>query len=464
MKRTIYSLTSISFIILLSSAVNSFKNTTLVLPPNDKVLELPDQMFDYSVELPQHVFDMSIGWGTIDTALISNITDEKATLGRVLFYDDRLSDNNSLSCASCHRQELSFADDVALSEGIGDQFTTRNSMHLNDLAWQLGQSFFWDFRSGHLHDAVIQPILASHELGKTMDDLIAKLEAAEEYESLFMDAYGSTSITESKIAESLAVFISSMTTFESKFDQSVSTNFSNFTASELNGKDLFELNCAFCHVTPHFGATSPFQFFVPGNNGLDSVFTDLGAGEWFQGPMFEGLFKSPSLKNIEVTGPYMHDGRFATLEEVIDFYSEGVQFNDNSAFRWLFGDHFTGYNFSESEKQDLISFLKTLTDDTFLTHEKWSDPWQSIVSISPEFLEGVEVFPNPVADMITVNIENPSGANYDVSIFDINGKLLESFHTSGSVLNIPRGNAPAGIYELIAKSKDKQKTFKLVYR
>lgn len=465
MKRIIYTITSLSFLILLTSAVNSFRNTTLVLPPDDKILELPDELYDYQVNMPEHISAAANSWGSsMDTSLLSNITDEKATLGRVLFYDNRLSDNNTLSCASCHKQELSFADDVPLSEGIGDQFTTRNSMQLNDLSWQFSSSFFWDFRSENLHHAVIQPILASNELGKDMSDLIIKLDAVEEYGPLFTDAYGTPAASEERIADALAIFITTMTTFNTKWDEGIESGFANFTPSEMNGSMLFDNNCSFCHVTPHFGSLSPFEFFIFGNNGLDSVITDEGAGAWSPDPMMLGLFKSPSLRNVEVTGPYMHDGRFATLEDVVDFYSEGVQENENSAFRWMFGDGFTGFDFTDSEKEDLVNFMKTLTDETFLTHDKWSDPWQTVVSVGPEPLEGIEVFPNPVADMITVNIENTAGELHDIYIYDLNGKLVETFSTRSTVLEIPRGGAPAGVYELIAKNGEKQRTFKLIYR
>ena len=238
----------------------------------------------------------------------------------------------------------------------------------------------------------------------------------------------------------------------------------NLSESELNGFHLFEENCGFCHITPHFGTSDPLMFFMPGTNGLDSVYTDLGFGEWMGDPFFNGVFKSPSLRNIQVTAPYMHDGRFETLEEVIDFYSEGVQFNENSAFNWMFGEDFTGYEFEDHQKIDLVNFLKTLTDHTLLTDEKWSNPWKSALSSGPEPLEGVDVYPNPVEDVVMVEIDNPGGAIYHISIYDINGKVINTFKTSDNLLEVPRGNTPSGVYELIAVSGEQQKTFKLIYR
>ncbi len=464
MKKIVYPSVLLGFFVLLTSAVNSFENNTLVLPPSDFELVLPDQTYDYSITLPPHVLDFMFGWGNNDSSFVSDVTDEGATLGRVLFYDDRLSGDNSLSCGTCHQQAFSFSDNVAFSDGIMDNVTTRNSMVLNDISWQLGSGFFWDFRSSDIEDAVLQPILAAHELGKNMPDLLAKLEAAEEYGPLFEAAYGTSEINESRLANALSQFILSMNSFESRYDEQVSENFAGFTPSELSGKELFELNCAFCHITPHFGTLDPFQFFIPGNNGLDSEFTDLGMGEWTGDPSLYGFFKSPTLRNIEVSGPYMHDGRFETLEDVIDFYSEGVQDNENSFFNWSMGEGFTGFGFTDTQKEDLINFLHTLTDHALLTDDKWSNPWNEILGTNPIQLEGVNVYPNPVEDIVYVEIENPNGANYDISIFDISGKLLRTFNTTDNILEIPRGNSPVGIYELVASNGKQQKTFKLVYR
>ena len=464
MKKIVYPLVLLAFLVVLTSAVSSFKNKTLVLPPSDFELILPDQPYDYSIDLPVHVVDFIFGWGGNDTTFVNTVTNEGATLGRVLFYDNRLSGDNSLSCGSCHIQALSFSDDVPLSDGIEDNLTTRNSMPLNDLSWQLGNGFFWDWRSFGLEDAVLQPILAAHELGKNIPDLIAKLEAADEYAPLFEAAYGTPDIDEERIADALAQFIKSMNSFDSRYDQQVTQNFSGFTTNEMNGMNLFEQNCAFCHVTPHFGTTDPMQFFFMGNNGLDSVFTDLGMGEWMGDQFVEGLFKSPSLRNVEVGAPYMHDGRFETLEDVIEFYSEGVQHNENSFFSWSMGEDFTGFDFTEQEKSNLLAFLKTLTDTNLLTHDKWSNPWNEILSVGPIPIEGINIYPNPVKDFVTVEINNPNRQIFNVSIFDITGKIINSFQTSDSLLEIPRGNSPSGVYELVASSGNQQSTFKIVYR
>ena len=240
-----------------------------------------------------------------------------------------------------------------------------------------------------------------------MPNLIAKLESTTFYPELFESAFGSPEITEEAIASALAQFIRTMNTFESPFDKGHENGFSDFTENELHGFQLFNNTCQICHFTPHMGAGGGGIFFpgMFGTNGLDSVITDVGAFEWSQDPFMMGVFKGPTLKNIEVTAPYMHDGRFETLSEVIDFYSEGVQWNENSTFNWLFGDSFDGYHFTEQEKEDLEAFLLTLTDESFLTDEKWSNPWSTTVNVDPITDPNpfnIKIFPNPVSAFFKV--------------------------------------------------------------
>ncbi len=465
MKKIIYTLGLFLFLGMLTSAVNSYENKTVVLPPpTDKTLILPDEVEDYQLDIPEEILEELQFWGEPNLTILSNLDNEVVTLGRVLFYDDRLSGDNTVSCGSCHKQELSFADDVAFSEGINESLTTRNSMGLNDLGWQLGATFFWDMRSLSLEDAVMQPILAAHELGKDIPTLIAKLEAAPEYEPLFEAAFGTSDIDDLKIANALSQFIASIASFDSKHDVGIENNFSDFTPSEFNGKALFDGNCSMCHITPHFGTMDPFVGFMLGNNGLDSVYTDLGAGGWTGDPWLIGTFKSSSLRNIEVTAPYMHDGRFETLEEVIDFYSEGVQPNENSAFNWMFGDDFTGYDFTDNEKEDLLAFLETLTSEAVLTDPKWSNPWYFPTAVTPELLTNIKVYPNPVSEMVIVEFEKGVKATYEISVFDVNGKMVNHFTTSETTVEVPRNNAPSGVYKLLASNGKQQKTFKLIYQ
>ncbi len=458
----------IALLVILSSSMYSPKTNTSateMLPPTTDTLflDLPNEPFDYNVQFPVHILETLGIWGT-DTSTVASITDEGATLGRALFYDVRLSGDNSLSCGSCHKQSLSFADDVALSDGINGQLTTRNSMQLNDLGWQAPFGFFWDMRSFSLQEGVLEPILAAHELGKEMPTLINKLEATEDYPVLFEEAFGSSEINSERIGLALAQFIASMTTFNTKLDQYLAGLNPGLTASELNGMELFQQNCEMCHFAPHFGAgTGGGFFFVIGNNGLDSVFTDLGAFEiWGSG--FEGVFKSPSLRNIALTAPYMHDGRFASLEEVIDFYSDEVLHNPTSGFNWIFGEDFDGYHFTEDQKADIIAFMNMLTDEDFLQNEKWSNPWTSVVSISPPpLLEGVKVYPNPVADFIQIELNKPAESIYLIQLFDIKGQLIKSIETSEMNYTLNRNQLPAGIYNLKVSNGEKITTKKLIF-
>ncbi len=470
MKRIYYTFWLSLLFVALTSAIYSTKNETKLfdLPPiNDSLfLNLPSEPYNYQdLNFPEHVLNFISGWGA-DTSSLATLTNEGATLGRALFYDVRLSGDNTLSCGSCHKQEFSFADNVALSDGIDGQFTNRNSSQLNDLGWQLGHSFFWDMRSSNLEDAVLQPILATNELGKNIPNLIAKLENSIYYPQLFEDAFGSPEITEDAIASALAQFIRSMTTFNSRFDQETETGFNGFSESEMNGFQLFSSSCEICHFSPHFGSGGGMDFFI-GTNGLDAVYTDLGAGEWMGDPFFNGVFKGPTLKNIAVTGPFMHDGRFETLSEVIDFYSEGIQFNENSMFSWMFGETFTGFQFSDEEKEDLESFLNTLTDNDFLTHEKWSNPWAATVSIDPlheSDLFEIKVFPNPVGDFFNIEIENPEFKKLNIELYNVNGQIIKSAITNGTEIKIERDALPSGVYKLLISDGVNSQTKKVLFK
>ncbi|MFK8005020.1 MAG: cytochrome-c peroxidase [Saprospiraceae bacterium] len=357
--------------------------------PNSETPQLPEISFDYEVDLPDYINGNSNSFSTI--------TNEGATLGRVLFYDKKLSNDNSLSCASCHKQEFSFADNKALSLGISKTHTSRNALTITDLAWVTNDGLFWDRRQVDLKKVVLEPILNPTELGANMGDLIKELKGTDYYQDLFSNAFGSTEITEEKIADALAQFIQSIASFESKFDKGLRNDFDDFTKGELNGLVLFQSNCGDCHLGS-MGANNMRKAINPkkanhpkkavnGNgssysmrsgftNGLDSEPTDLGMGGWTNEPNYVGVFKAPHLRNIELTKPYMHDGRFETLEEVVDFYSDGLQSHPNSHYT-VFENDKKGLNFSAEEKKDLIDFLKTLSDTNYLTDEKWSDPFVS---------------------------------------------------------------------------------------
>ena len=459
-------LTAFALLILLTAFTSKIQHNNFFSNQVESVPVLPDEPYDYDLEFPEHI--MFGPWSIVDSTMINSmISPEGATLGRVLFYDKKLSRSNELSCASCHKQEFAFADDKTFSDGIDDAKTERNSPNLNDIVWGGSLFFepfggenglFWDSRETNLEVMVLQPIEHEGELGKDLEVLLGKLKSAEYYAPLFEDAFGSSDVTIDRVGSAIAQFVRSMSSFDSKFDR-VMKGEATFTAEELRGEELFVESCGnFCHGEPHFGSSMPM------NNGLDSIYTDEGMAEWSNNTFDVGKFRSPSLRNIEVTAPYMHDGRFETLEEVIDFYSEEVFPHPNNDFGWTINqNNFTGFDFDDNEKADLIAFMKTLTDETFLTHEKWSDPFQE-ASSSP-FLpleEKVTIFPNPFKDMATVQFDNASNATYNLRLTTVDGRVLKSYKTSTNTVTIEKGNLNAGVYMLEIRKDNRQKVERIV--
>jgi cytochrome c peroxidase len=206
-----------------------------------------------------------------------------------------------------------------------------------------------------------------------LETLVQRLSEYEYYEELFTAAFGNSTITSERISLAISQFVRSMVSYQSKFDQGAATNFANFTASENRGRQLFnsnQANCSNCHEGPNFVGDEPE------NNGLEFPFRDLGVGDVSGNQNDEGKFKMSSLRNIAKTAPYMHDGRFATLEEVIDHYSTGVVGNPNLGNQLRNNNQPRRPNFNPGEKADLIAFLNTLTDEMFLTDTKFSDPFK----------------------------------------------------------------------------------------
>jgi len=352
--------------------VNNQTEVNIVTPPAPvgEAPSLPAIQFEYAnVTLPAH-FQQGGRGGTVvsadNTPNDNRITNAGATLGRVLFYDKRLSANNTVSCSSCHQQAAGFADPVALSMGFVGGLTGRRSMGLTNARFYERDRFFWDERAATLEDQVLMPIQDSVEMGMSLDDLITKLSATSYYAPLFEDAFGSGTVTTARISRSLAHFVRSMVSFESKYDAAFVNGNPNFrnalTAQEDRGRRIFDQNCANCHETN--GQISD----QPRNTGLDAVTTDEGAGR--------GRFKSPSLRNIAVRAPYMHDGRFGTLREVVNFYNTGIQRNPNldNRLRTQNGAP-RRMNLDGNEINSLIAFMETLTDNAFLTDPKFSDPF-----------------------------------------------------------------------------------------
>jgi cytochrome c peroxidase len=317
----------------------------------------------------------------VNTSL--DITPWGATLGRVLFYDTKLSLNNTVACATCHHQDKAFADGKQFSTGFEGKITTRNSMAIINPISQ--NNLFWDSRSKTLHDLSLQPVQNHIEMGmENLDRLVAKLEATDYYADLFNKAYGSPEITSEKVAKSISQFVGSITSNRSRFDAGQNNNFSNFNELETLGMKIFngKGQCSTCHggsnMAAQDGPGDPYGGSMNGSDDLQGA-TNIGLELVYKDNGLEnGKFRIPSLRNIELTGPYMHDGRFKSLEEVINHYSEGikphkdldVKFKDNNGKVKLL-------NLTSIEKKALEAFLKTLTDKEMTQNPKWSNPFQS---------------------------------------------------------------------------------------
>lgn len=336
---------------------------------------LPDTPYDYTaVNFPASFDEPPLSFLN-STSSANPITNDGATLGRVLFYDKNLSLNKTRSCASCHDQSKAFSDGEMFSKGLYDGLTGRNSMAIMNTRFSF--RFFWDQRSLYVENQVLEPIKNHIEMDMSLDALVERLKAVNYYPPLFEKAFGTSEITTEKISFALAQFIHSLVTYNSKYDLGTANNFSNFSQLELDGKNLFmsgSVNCNNCHSTANFYATDART------NGLDSNPLDSGLAHITLDPADVGKFKVPTLRNIEVTGPYMHDGRFSTLEEVIEHYNSGLQphpnLDDRLASNGQTGGPPKQYNLTDYQKASLVAFLKTLTDYTFLNDIKFSDPFQ----------------------------------------------------------------------------------------
>ena len=356
-------------------------------------LSLPASSYRYTDPvLPDHV--------TVVAAFFDNtpdenpITDAGATLGRVLFYDPTLSVNGSTSCASCHNQGHAFTDERRFSKGFAGKEVGRNSMSLVNLRYYRPGKFFWDERAGSLEDQVLMPIENSVEMGHRLSLLLPQLQNDPLYPPLFQSAFGTPSITETRLARALAQFIRSMVSVGSRYDigraqvESVLDPFPNFSEQENYGKQQFfgRAKCAECHLpeVEVAGASADarqsafFHLESPTVNGIDSDSADLDGGlgavtglnkDW-------GRFKATSLRNVELTAPYMHDGRFRTLDQVIEHYNWSVKPHRNLDPR-LEDFAANGLALPEVEKVALSEFLKTLTDSDFIRDPKFSDPFTS---------------------------------------------------------------------------------------
>ena len=346
-----------------------------------QTLNIENDLLDYTFVFPKYYNSRSLSFDS-----------DLATLGRVIFYDKNLSDDRTISCASCHKQELAFADDVAFSEGVSNRVTSRNSLALGSVfnfaeyygdAAQGRIPFFWDNRANTVQEQARQTFANEREMNMPMHKVMDRVGEGDYYGILFKETFGDSQITEDRVLDAISEFINSMSSYRSKYDDELDKHYENsfnlsniegspfpgFTTAENLGKDLYVSKCGNCH-----GAINGFPAEVKANNGLDIAYEDQGIGA-INGSSQNGLFKVPTLRNIALTGPFMHDGRFATLEEVVDHYSNGVQNHPNLSNQLKQGGQAKAFNFSQGEKDALIAFLNTFTDEVMLNDKKYSDPF-----------------------------------------------------------------------------------------
>ena len=382
-----------------SCLANEATSTPDEIRVESKSLRLPSSPFRYDAipeALPRRelqAFD--------NTPEDNPITNHGATLGRVLFYDTKLSVNDSTSCASCHQQKHAFSDPRPKSIGFSGARLARNSMSLVNVRYHSSGKMFWDERAESLEEQVLMPIQDPLEMGNSLPKLVAMLSKDPLYRPLFEDAFGDDRVTPDRIARALAQFVRSIVSFQSRYDKgrsqvdNVFDPFPNFTAQENLGKDQFfgRGRCASCHLEDpdeefeisdeiyDFSVRrNPLRqstFFLmkkPTVNGIDSEDAqDAGVAIHSNNRDDRGKFKAPSLRNVEVTGPYMHDGRFRTLDAVIEHYNWSVRPHINLDKRLQTA--VSGIALPEREKVALAAFLCTLTDDQLLNDRRFSDPF-----------------------------------------------------------------------------------------
>lgn len=311
--------------------------------------------------------DITLTWPDYFPAPIYNFEENPRTkegfiLGKKLFYDPILSRDNTISCGSCHQQFVAFAHaDHKVSHGIENKLGVRNSPALFNLMWQ--KEFFWDGGSKHIEVQPIGPITNPVEMDETLEKVIYKLNQREEYRSLFKAAFKTDSITSQLMLKAIVQFMGSFISANSRYDKYLKDPVNNpFTADEKSGLDIFQSKCSGCHTPPLFTDNS-YR-----NNGLDQTFLDSGRFRITNFNSDMGKFKVPSLRNIELTYPYMHDGRFETLEKVLLHYSDSVKQSPT-----LDASLSNGISLTSTEKSQLISFLKTLTDRDFIKDTRFKE-------------------------------------------------------------------------------------------
>ena len=300
------------------------------------------------------------------------LTEEGIALGKKLFFDERLSKDNTQSCASCHNPRNSFTDSLRFSLGVDGVSGTRNSMPLFNLAWNFNDKFTWDGKELSLERQALEPVRNPIEMHSSWSNVASRLQQDQEYPLMFLNAFGTERIDSTLVTKAIAQFERTLISGNAKFDQYLLGN-TSLNQQELNGFTIFmsedKGDCFHCHGSNNNPLWTDNDFH---NNGLDASFNDLGLGAVTGDPNDNGKFKSPSLRNLVYTAPYMHDGRFSTLEEVINHYSEGLQ-NSSTIDPLMKKVNQGGVQLTPLEKADLKAFLITLTDDDFINNPSFQN-------------------------------------------------------------------------------------------
>ncbi|SER88045.1 cytochrome-c peroxidase [Pedobacter rhizosphaerae] len=298
------------------------------------------------------------------------LSNQGVELGRLLFYDVRLSGNNKVSCASCHSQRLAFSDGVALTNaGVSGQNLERHSPALINLAWANG--FFWDGGSKNLESQAFGPITNMHEMQQDLNELEFELKQVPEYVKRFSDIF-KDGVKATNVAKALAQFQLTLISSNSKYDKFKLGEIS-LNAQELRGLNLIHIKCKSCHSGELFTDNAYH------NNGIDDVYSDEHEGI-HQGryrithdPSDLGSFKTPTLRNVMLTAPYMHDGRFKNIDEVLEHYNSGLKKSSTVDPLLFQNNKQLGVPISPKEKLDIKAFLMALTDNDFITNKKFSN-------------------------------------------------------------------------------------------
>jgi cytochrome c peroxidase len=292
------------------------------------------------------------------------LTEEGVALGKKLFFDSILSGDGSQSCASCHNPKKAFTDQQQFSDGIQGKFGKRNAMPLFNLAWNFDERFAWDGKEFGLEEQALEPVSNPIEMHANWKKVADRLQQNKAYPNLFFKAFGTSKIDSILVTKAIAQFERTLISGNSKFDQFLREE-TTLTPEEQNGFDVFmdeaKGDCFHCHGSDNNPLWTDNKFH---NNGLDATFQDIGLAEVTGNPNDNGKFKSPSIRNLAFTAPYMHDGRFTTLEEVIAHYSEGLK-KSATIDPLMKNVNKGGVQLSTRDKTDLKAFLLTLSDNDF---------------------------------------------------------------------------------------------------